>query len=317
MVFGIELLLKFIINPKYFITSPWNVISFMVIMSSLCCVIFEFETDKSDFLFIKSIFLAFQMFRFVLLVKDIFFLRKFFLTLKLIFVKSLPFLSLFFLTLFSYALIGCILFCYLKPQKYITNDINFTTIFFSMFTLIRVATSEGWFFILADVSRSQSVNFICKDFSIYFDYEKYGLNMCGTVWAYPFFYSFIILILLIFNLIVGEMINASEDLKKQQEKAINVYQLNDIVKLWGCFDHEGSGFMSFKDFWKFASQIAKILGFQTDEFLNLQTKKKFLHLLELPVYIDIKKGNIFCFSFYDVVLAFSRIAVIIKLNLKK
>lgn len=217
----------------------------------------------------------------------------------------------------KFKLLGNYLFAYLKPQAFITDDINFRDIFLSLFTLFRIATSEGWFFILADTARSESVGFICRNIADFQDYQLYGLVGCGTKWAYPFFYSFIILILLIFNLIVGEMLNASAELKEQQDKAINVYQLDDIVKLWGCFDSEGSGFMNYKDFWKFSSKIAKILGVQTQDVFDIESKKKFLELLELPVYEYVNQANMFCFSFYDVVLALSKIIVIIKLNLQK
>lgn len=210
---------------------------------------------------------------------------------------------------------GTFLFAYLKPQNFINDVINFRNIFYSLFTLFRIATSEGWYLILADTSRSQSVGFICRDIFDFEEYQLYGISMCGTKWAYPFFYTFIILILLIFNLIVGEMINASGELKKQQEKVINVYQLDEIVTLWSSFDHEGSGFMNFKDFWKFTSHISNILGVQSKEIFDLESKKKFLKLLELPVYEDLKKNKVFCFSFYEVVIALSKIAIVVKMGL--
>lgn len=113
------------------------------------------------------------------------------------------------------------------------------------------------------------------------------------------------------------MINASAELKRQHQKAINVYQLDEIVKLWGWFDNEGLGFMNYKDFWKFTSKIAKILGLQTEQVFNLEEKKKFLDLLELPVYEHKTKKEIYCFYFYDVVLAITKIAVVIKMRLKQ
>ena len=186
-----------------------------------------------------------------------------------------------------------------------------------MFTLFRVATSEKWFMILADVSRQNSVNFICVNLSYYDDYNKYGLMDCGSPLAYPFFYIFFIIILLVLNLLVGIMINVSGNLKKYQERAINIYQLEDIVKLWEEFDIDGSGYMNYKDFWKFSSKIAINLGVKNDEFLDYKSKKLFLKILDLPVYEHQDHNQMFCFAFHDVVLALSKIAVIIKLNISK
>lgn len=186
-----------------------------------------------------------------------------------------------------------------------------------MFTLFRVATSERWFLILADASRKQSLNFICIDIHDYTDYAKYGLIDCGSMFSYPFFYSFFIIILLIMNLLVGIMINVSGNLKKYQDRAINLYQLEDITKLWCEFDPEGSGYMNYKDFWKFSSRIAIILGVKSNEFLDHNSKKMFLKMMAIKVYEHGGKNNMFCFAFHDVVLALSKIAVIIKMNISK
>lgn len=112
------------------------------------------------------------------------------------------------------------------------------------------------------------------------------------------------------------MINVSGNLKKYQKRAINIYQLQDIVKLWEEFDIDGSGYMNYKDFWKFSSKIAIILGMKQEEFLDYNSKKLFLKLMNLPVY-EYGQYQMFCFAFHDVVLALSKIAVIIKLNISK
>lgn len=112
-VFFIELVLRLIISPRRFFLSKWNWISFILILSSIGSLNFEFNSKRNNNQFIKSTFLAMQLFRFVLVVKDILFLKKIFNTLKLIFIKSIPFLTLFFLMLFVYGLIGYY-FLYMK-----------------------------------------------------------------------------------------------------------------------------------------------------------------------------------------------------------
>ena len=186
-----------------------------------------------------------------------------------------------------------------------------------MFTLFRVATAERWFLILADTTRSMQVDFVCREISDFENYEKYGMVDCGSVYAYIYFYSFYIIIILVLNLLVGVMINASGTIIKHQERALNIYQLETIKNLWEEFDIEGCGYMNYKDFWKFSSKIAIILGVKRKEFLDLNSKKLFLKLLQLPVYEYSEQDDIFCFAFHDVLLALSKIAVIIKLNITK
>ena len=183
-----------------------------------------------------------------------------------------------------------------------------------MFTLCRIATIEQWFFIMADCSRGIQSNFVCFSINSFEDYQKYGQNGCGTPWAYPYIFSFYIIMLLIFNLLVGIMINISTVLRKYEESSVNIYQLGDIRKLWVEYDPKGHGYIDYKDFWVFSSRIALILGVKISELLDFETKKRFLRILDLKVYEDVRNNNIFCLNFHEVVLSLSRVAVMIKMN---
>jgi len=214
-----------------------------------------------------------------------------------------------------YHLLGAQLFPYLKTQQYVNSpDINFSNIFYSMFSLYRIATIEGWYFLLADCSRLMQSNFVCYSVEDYNDYQEYGQNGCGSLWSYPFFFSFYIIILLIFNLLVGIMINISGVIRRYEESSINIYQLGDIRNLWAEYDSKGYGFIDYKDFWTFSSRIALILGVKIEELLDYETKKRFLKILNLKVYEDSRNNNIFCLNFHEVVLSLSRIAVMIKMK---
>lgn len=183
-----------------------------------------------------------------------------------------------------------------------------------MFTLFRIATIEQWFLILADCSRSTQTNFICHDITNYELYEKYGQNGCGTMWSYPYFFSFYIIILVVLNLLVGVMINISGSIKKHEESSVNIYQLHDIRKLWAEYDPKGYGYIDYKDFWLFSSRIALILGVKLKDLLDFKFRKQFLKVLNLKIYEDVKNNNIFCLNFYEVVLKLSRMSVVMKIQ---
>lgn len=210
------------------------------------------------------------------------------------------------------------IFCFLKPQNYLNgNDIQFQNIFYSIITLLRIATGESWFTFLADSSREIQPNFICYKINDYNDYIKYGLNGCGTKYAYLYFFAFNTCIVLVLNLMIGIILNISEKIKKNEESAINLYQLYDMIHLWSLYDPDGTGYISFKDFWKFASQISIVLGVNQKENMTLEKKIVFLKLLKLPIYENLNKNKVFCFYFRDVLLKLSQIVVIIKLNVPK
>lgn len=214
--------------------------------------------------------------------------------------------------------LGFNLFCYIKPQRSINSEnINFNNIFSSIFTLCRVATAEQWFLLLADSKRMMQNNFVCQTVHTYDDYAKYGRNGCGTYWAYLFFISFYVIMLLVVNLLVGIIINLSGTIRKQENSSINIYRLSDIKKLWMEFDPTGTGYMNFKHFWVFTSRIALLLGVGIAEFLDLEAKKKFLKLLDLPLYEDTRNGNIFCLNFHEVLISLSKVAVMIKFEIVK
>ena len=181
-----------------------------------------------------------------------------------------------------------------------------------MFTLFRIATNEQWYLILADSSRYMQSNFVCNEVKNYSDYEKYGQTGCGTMWAYPYFFSFFLLILLVFNLLVGVMIKISGIIKKYEESSVNVYQLNDITNLWAEYDPMGCGYINYKDFWLFSSRIAIILGVKIEDLLEFEFRKQFLKALNLKIYEDVRNNNLFCVNFHEVILKFSRMSVVMK-----
>ena len=103
------------------------------------------------------------------------------------------------------------------------------------------------------------------------------------------------------------MINVSSSIRKYQKRAISLYQLDVITKLWAEFDTEGHGFMNYKDFWKFSSRIAIILGIKSENFLDPRSKKLFLKILNLPVYEYSGHNSMFCLSFHEVYLHYRKL----------
>jgi len=123
--------------------------------------------------------------------------------------------------------------------------------------------------------------------------------------------------IIIFNLLVGIVINLSTKIQKCEESSINIYQLNDIQNVWSEFDKNGTGYINYKDFWIFLSRISLTLGMQVEELRNIDNKKKFLKILNLPIYENVSRNNIYSFKFQEVVLVLSKISVMMKFGISQ
>lgn len=132
-----------------------------------------------------------------------------------------------------------------------------------------------------------------------------------------YFFSFIILVtLLILNLFVAVILTTTEEITKIVDLSVNRYDLYKIKRAWRDLDHDGDGYLDFKKFWRFSSQIALIFNVKEEDLLDITNKKNFLKALQLPVYEDPKKG-MFCYEYHDVVIALAKVALMLKYEVQK
>ena len=156
--------------------------------------------------------------------------------------------------------------------------------------------------------------YLLKIIQIYFK----GLNGCGKpASSYLYFYSFTILVTMIFlNLFVAVLLSATQEIRKIEEMSISRYQLGKIKILWKEFDPNGSGYIDYKQFWRFISEAMIRLGVNSNFLLDIKNKKKIMKALCLSVYEN-KSSRIFCYKFHDVIIILAKIAVMIKYKVKK
>lgn len=50
------------------------------------------------------------------------------------------------------------------------------------------------------------------------------------------------------------------------------------------YDKDGQGFINYKDFWQFSSRISIIYGVKQEDLLDINHKKDFLKVLQIPIY---------------------------------
>ncbi len=92
---------------------------------------------------------------------------------------------------------------------------------------------------------------------------------------------------------------------------MSFYQLSDITSLWQRYDPEAYGFISYKDFWKFSSEMAMIYQVPQDELLDVSKKRMFLKIMDIPIYEN-QKIQMFGYQFHDVIIKMTAISIFIK-----
>lgn len=139
-----------------------------------------------------------------------------------------------------------------------------------------------------------------------------GIFGCGLNYAWVYFVTFdLIVVRIILNLFIAMLLAAAEEVVKIEKSSIGRYQLDKIKDLWLEYDPEGNGFISYKDFWIFSSQIAIIFGVDQGDLLNVENRTNFLKILEIPVYENTQE-KIFCYKFHDVIVKLAKVSIILK-----
>ncbi|CEM06448.1 unnamed protein product [Vitrella brassicaformis CCMP3155] len=183
-VFGCEVLMKIIaFKPRIYFQDPWNVFDFATVMLPMLGIIIK-ESNAVELGFDTTILRILRIARLFRLIKSLRQLRNLFQTL----LSSLPSLvnvgALLLLLFYVYAVAGMALFGRLPQEgnKELNEDANFSTFYYAMMTLFRMATGEAWNDLMHDC-------FTRKDCNA-FD----GKADCGsTTFAIIYFSSFTLL----------------------------------------------------------------------------------------------------------------------------
>lgn len=98
---------------------------------------------------------------------------------------------------------------------------------------------------------------------------------CGTRVGYIYFVSFhMIIALLVMNLLIATMVAAYDENYEKEYKSVNIFQLQDCLKLWQKYDLDGKGVIPYKQFWRLSSEIAILFGISKKKLIK--GKQKFL-----------------------------------------
>ncbi|KAL4496080.1 hypothetical protein ABPG72_015502 [Tetrahymena utriculariae] len=314
----VEIFCRIICLNFIYFKEIWNIIDLFIVIIGWINLRLqqtnEFEIFDRGLRIFDGIAKGLQLLRFYRIMKHFTIIKKLFKSLQYAISSIFGIFQVLIIFLFISVLISMNLFPYIKEQKIINGyDVTFRDFPNALFTLIRVMTSEYWYVVAQEGAKKMQPDFVCfENIILYDDYQKYGQNACGTRHSYIFFYGFyLVFTLVILNIFIATIIESYKEAFSADESAVNHYQLDDVLELWKQYDPEGKGYISYKEFWQFSSQIAIIYGVKSEDLMDIQNKNEFLKTLNIPIFED-PINKVFCYKFHDVVISISKISVQIK-----
>lgn len=130
------------------------------------------------------------------------------------------------LTLYSF--LGTQLFAYLRSNTELNSfDQNYQNVWNSMYSLIKFSTWQSPIDQITNAATNMKPNFICFDVHNFEDYQKYGLNGCGSIaFSYGFFITFhLIYSIILMSSLIATIFDAYCEVKEQEEMLISEFQL--------------------------------------------------------------------------------------------
>lgn len=66
--------------------------------------------------------------------------------------------------------------------------------------------------------------------------------------------------MMLLMMLVAVVLDAYKEAYQREVSAVSDILLNQILELWSEFDPEGSKCITYRDFWVFATKVAKVCG---------------------------------------------------------
>lgn len=155
-------------------------------------------------------------------------------------------------------------------------------------TLFKVATGEKWHLIRDAISRSNNLDHMCKYNVDYYDYKdnKYEALGCGNEpTAIIFFFSFVILINLIFiNLFTAIVLHGYSETHQNDSRQFNAETTAFFQEIWAKFDTEGTSFIHIRQFDSFMEELGLPLGWSKQKKISDEIKQRWHEYVNLKCY---------------------------------
>jgi hypothetical protein len=254
LVFLVEAVLKLLGMGTLYFDDHWNVFDFFVVSTSVLGLVFELFLHSNSSMLSMLVVLRFVR------IGRVFRLMTTFKTVKILFntiLFALPSLcnivSLLFLMYFIYAVLGIQLFAKTPLGANLNWHANFRTFSSALLLVIRISTGEGWNGIMHEVDAME-----------------------GAVYAKLYFYSFTVLMSLVFvNLFIAVILDTFEGCTETEngnteedctdmEGGMSAEQYKTFCQLWANMDPEMDWTIDHASLRKVLQQLKAPLGMKKE-----------------------------------------------------
>jgi len=129
-------------------------------------------------------------------------------------------------------------------------------------------TGESW----NDIMFKLTLTTNCDDEQTYEDMSTKGINGCGTIFAIPYFISFMVLAsIIIINLFVAVVVDTFISIS-EKELLVSEEEIHDFFHIWGKYDIEGRYLIEPYEFVLLMKELKAPMGYYDPD--NLSNKRK-------------------------------------------
>lgn len=283
-LFTIELAIKIFVYSTDFFKDRWHAYDSFAISGSLIGVLVNaLVTEKGV---MTQILGGFQILRVLMLVRYAWFMDSITSTIWVALPGLLQVCALLTLLMFMYACLGVGLFGTVMSSEgqtdphgpYPENDINFHSFGNAFMLLIRCATGERWHDIMYDIAADKPGCSV--EPQSYQELVRDGPRGCGTILAYPYFISYIAIILFnMMNLIVAVVLDAYGQVHELIELEDFMVCVGALREAWVEVDRNFLGYLHLQEVERILLTIPQPVG-----FLGAKRKSMFRQMMDLEVH---------------------------------
>lgn len=309
IIFISEAIIKIIAYNKLYFKDGWNLFDFFVV----CMGILSQSLENQPWLAKLTIFRILRVCRVLRLLKKA---KRLYIIFNS-FLHTIPAFinvgSLILVLIFIFSCLGNRLFATVMVSGSLdAHFINFMTFQQSFFTLVTVMTGEGWYEIMADVSKKKDIDYDCIENPTYRDYIQAGHTTvgCGSDLSQGFFMLYVFWCsLILVNLFIAVTLQGFSDVQREDSCRITDFHIVKFVEVWSDIDPDGTGYIHISQ----AGQLMRsLIEGKCDLFppkardlaFDVQLLSELIEHLNLKLY-----KNFQYYNFHDILISLSQMYI--------
>jgi len=268
LAFNVEAAMKLYVYRSGYFQDSWNALDLLVVIGSDVSIVAGFALGGKGS--VVQGLRAFRVGRVLRLARYVTSLEVMINTLVVAVPGLLNATGLLGLVIFLYSCLGVGLFGTTAYGPEITESVNFQNFCNSAFLLLRAATGESWHLVMYAFASEQPG--CTGEVQTPEKLQSDGPRGCGSAFAYPFFITFELLVVLVMmNLIIAVLVDSFSQVQQKRLLCFYSKQVDLFVEAWESKDKPFIGYLHLDVVADILLKIAPPVGFQGSK------RKRVLH----------------------------------------